>query len=141
MFQKVFESIKDTTHIKNSLLKILITDEFKDTTITEEISKDINNFGDMMIKQISNYGKKLKGDKNSMRFSPTLLKASLCHYLSNKKGYEEFQKSSIMIYPSIHRLRQLAAKLRVKEGDNVKTYGHFIDDFVAKELKNGNTIV
>lgn len=133
--------MKDKTYIKNTILKVLIEDEYKDTTITEEIGNKIDSFSSTMMEQITNYSKKLNKKENSYHFSPKVLKAALWHYLSNKKGYDEFQKSSLMIYPSKHTLKKLSAKMRVKEGDNVPTYGNFLDEFVAKEVKNNRQVI
>lgn len=137
LFSNIFSLTNTKTTIKNTILKLLLENEPMDATISEDIASKIDKFGDAFVEQIKNYSKKLKGKSQNCRFSPMVLKASLCHYLSNKQGYEDFQKSLLLIYPSIHTLKKMAKKLRVKEGNYVNTYSNFYDIFLKSEKAKG----
>jgi hypothetical protein len=82
-----------------------------DTSDEVRRTEACKNFAEELFRHIENYKKVLAGKEKTVRYSVPVLRTAFSLFLHSQKAYDQHQKSSTWIQPSLRRMQQLKKEM------------------------------
>ena len=106
--------LQNSSKVREQLTKLLLTNG----KVTES-NELINEKTKWLIEQIEHMNKQIEGKKNTVRYSPELMRLCTALYAKAPGAYKQFHRQCEFVFPSVNTLKHYRSQRGTKEGFNL----------------------